>query len=198
MSTILHLDVSPRGERSVSRALAKRFVGALKSDTVVYRDLQATPPPFVTEAWVAGAFNPPEKHEPAWAAAIAVSDAYVDELIAADKIVISTPMYNLSVPAVLKAWIDQVVRVGRTFGFGENGLQGLLKNKKVAVIITGGSPLAGTPYDFEEPYLRGIFAFMGVIDVTFVRAEGFSGPEEGKIKARAEAETTLATLATTW
>ena len=198
MSKLLHIDVSPRGDRSVSRALAKNFVGALKPAKVTYRDLQRNPPPFVSEAWVAGAFNPPEKHEPAWAEAIAVSDTFTDELVEADKLVISTPMYNLSVPAVLKAWIDQVVRVGRTFGFGEKGLQGLLTGKKAVVIITGGSPLAGTPYDFEEPYLRGILGFIGITDVTFVRAEGFSGPEEGKIKAKAEAESKLAALAATW
>jgi FMN-dependent NADH-azoreductase len=198
MSKVLHLDVSPRGDRSVSRTLGKNFVAALNPVKVAYRDLGRDPVPFVTEAWVAGAFNPPEKHEPAWAEAIALSDRLVDELIDADKVVISTPMYNLSVPAALKAWIDQIVRVGRTFGFGDNGLVGLLTGKKVAVIITSGSPLAGTPYDFEEPYLRGILAFIGITDVTFVRVEGFSNPAIDKETLRTEAEAKLATLAQSW
>lgn len=198
MSHVLHLDVSPRGDRSVSRTLGNAFVASIAKSKVTHRDIGRNPVPLVTEAWVAGAFNPPEAHEPEWKAAIKVSDELVDELVAADKLVIATPMFNLSVPAALKAWIDQIVRVGRTFTFADGGLKGLLAGKKAVIIITSGSPLAGTPYDFEEPYLRGIFAFIGITDVTFVRAQGFSGDDATKAKAQADAEAELAGLAKVW
>ena len=198
MANLLHIDASPRGDRSVSRSLSKAFVQARNPGRVTYRDVSHEPIRFVSEAWVAGAFNPPETHEPEWAEAMRESDKLVDELVAADEIVIGTPMYNLSVPAALKAWIDQIVRAGRTFTADEKGLRGLLTGKKALIIITSGSPLAGTPYDFEEPYLRGILGFIGITDVTFVRVEGFSNPAADKAKLRADAEAKLVSLAKTW
>ena len=114
--TLLHVDASPRGQRSYSRKLGATFVAAWRlahaDSTVITRDLGREAPPFVSADWVEGAFAPADQQSPAAREAIRVSDRYVDELLAADEIVITTPMYNLSLPAVLKAWIDQIVRVG--------------------------------------------------------------------------------------
>ena len=110
MTHILHLDASPRGDRSVSRSLAKEFISnwqaAHPNDTVTYRDIGHHPVPFVTEAWIAGAFTPPELHSPESAEAMRISDELVDEFLAADRYVFSIPMYNLSIPANFKAYLD--------------------------------------------------------------------------------------------
>jgi FMN-dependent NADH-azoreductase len=104
-----------------------------------------------------------------------LSDALVEELLEADTIVIGAPMHNFAIPAPLKAWIDQVVRVGKTVLFAAAGPQGLLKGKKVYVITSrGGAYRSGTPterFDYQEPYLRHILAFIGLTDVTFIHAE---------------------------
>ena len=106
---------------------------------------------------------------------LSASDHLIEELQAADTIVIGAPMYNFAIPSLLKAWIDQIVRIGKTFGYGPNGRQGLLANKKVIVITArGGAYEKGTPaekFDFQEPYLRHIFGFIGLTDVTFIHAE---------------------------
>ena len=108
--TLLHLDASPRGARSNSRKLGEEFLAAWRAahpaGRITVRDVGREPPPFVTEAWVEGAFAPADQQSPAARDAIAVSNRYVDELLAADQLVITTPIYNLSLPAALKAWID--------------------------------------------------------------------------------------------
>jgi len=116
MPTLLAIEVSPRHEFSTSRKLTALFIDRWKAArpgaAVVVRDLMRTPPPFVDLAWIGGAFTPREQHSPESAAAIKVSDDLIAELKAADDIVIGTPMFNFSIPAVLKAYIDQIVRVG--------------------------------------------------------------------------------------
>ena len=113
--------------------------------------------------------TPEQKH------VLRVSDAMVDELVQADAIVIGAPMYNFAISAPLKAWIDQVVRAGKTVLFTAGGPQGVLKGKKVYVITSrGGAYRPGTPterFDFQEPYLRHILAFIGLTDMTFIHAE---------------------------
>jgi FMN-dependent NADH-azoreductase len=204
MSTLLHLESSPRAARSHSRKLGLEFVTAWQAarpgSRVITHDLVAEPPPFISEAWTGAAFNDPANRSPSERAAIAVSDRYIDELLAADELVISTPIYNLSVPAVLKAWIDQIVRFGRTFARSDIGFAGLIKGKKVTVIVASGSDFRpGTPggaYNHLEPYLRAILGFVGITDVRFVYA--YSLNEEGPQRERviAEASTTLKHFAT--
>jgi len=187
MSTLLHLDSSPRGDRSITRSLTADFVASWREahpeGKVLVRDLALQPPPFVTEAWVAAAFSPAPTE--ADKAALAASDALIDEIFAADRIVLGVPMYNFNVPAVFKAWIDQVSRVGRTFSIGANGLEGLVKGKKVTVVTASGSVFReGTPYasyNFQEPYLRAVLGFLGVTDVEFVVADGVNDVNYGKI-----------------
>jgi FMN-dependent NADH-azoreductase len=119
--TILHLDASARTARSLSRRLSQQFVDAWRAqrpnEQVIRRDLATDPPPHVTEAWIAAAFTPPGQRDAAMQRTLAWSDAAIAELEAADLIVMGTPMYNYGMPSALKAWFDQVIRIGRTFSF---------------------------------------------------------------------------------
>src|SRR5260221_14653221 len=122
MPTLLYLDASPRGEFSISRQLSKAGVAAWKTKypngKVIERDLTKTQMTFVDLDWIMGAFSPPEQVTEQHQSALAISDTLIDELLEADDIIIGTPMYNFAVPAVLKAWIDHVVRAGKTFQYG--------------------------------------------------------------------------------
>jgi FMN-dependent NADH-azoreductase len=205
MSTpvLLHIDASPRGERSHSRQLGHEFVSAWKTKhsagAVTSRDIGAHPLPLVTEAWVEGAFTPPEGHSAAASEAIRVSDGLVDELLSADELVIATPIYNLSVPASLKAWIDQIVRYGRTFTIGAEGYKGLVEGKRVTVLVTSGGDFrpggAAGGYNFLEPYLRAILGFIGIAEVRFVYAHSLNQADEAREQSLAEAQTTVRELA---
>ncbi|KAM3093101.1 FMN-dependent NADH-azoreductase [Phormidesmis sp. 146-12] len=178
MAHILHLDSSPRGERSISRALTKQFVNVWKQihpdDAITYRDLGRYPVPPIDEAWIAAAFSPPDQLTPSLEAALMMSDELIEELLTANLYVFGVPMYNYSVPASFKAYIDQVVRVRRTFVVGADGYEGLLKDKKALVITTRGGSYAGEPLDFQEPYLRAVFDFIGITDITFIHAENLA------------------------
>ena len=131
---MLHLDSSPRGDRSRSRQLASEFVGSWKElhhgNVIVYRDLRQVPIPHVTEEWIAADFTPPEARTPELEVALQFSDELVDEFLAADCCVFSVPMYNFSIPSNFKAYIDQIVRVGRTFKEEHGQFEGLAKGKR--------------------------------------------------------------------
>jgi len=206
MSQILHIDVSPRSDRSVSRNLAQEFItgwqAAHPDDTFVYRDFGKNPPPYVDENWIGGAFTPAEEHSPEQKNAIAISDAFVDEFLAADRYVFSIPMYNLTIPATFKAYIDQIIRVGKTFSVDASGYKGLVEGKKLLVIAAhGGVYRAGTPaggYNLHEPYLRAIFGFIGVTDVTFIVADGLNEGEESRVKSLAEAQEAIKGAIASW
>ncbi len=194
--TVLHLDASPRGARSQSRRLGEQFLAdwraARPDGRVIVRDIGREPPPFVTEAWVEGAFAPVDQQSPAAREAMTVSNHYVDELLAADQLVITTPIYNLSVPAALKAWIDQIVRIGRTWAPGAGGFDGLAKNKRALIIVSSGSDFRpGTPggaFNHLEPYLRAVLGFIGITDVNFVYAHSLNGQNPAGATALAEAQ----------
>jgi FMN-dependent NADH-azoreductase len=116
--------------------------------------------------------------------AIERSDRLVDELLGVDTLVISTPMWNFGVPSSLKAWIDHIVRAGRTFRFTENGLEGMLKGKKVYVVVSSGSVFstgAFQAFDHVAPYFKSVFGFMGVLDVELIRVEGTNTPEGAEV-----------------
>jgi FMN-dependent NADH-azoreductase len=176
--TLLRIDSSAR-RNSVSRQLTERFVETWKKENpsgeVVERDLAKTHLPQITDEWTLAVFSDPAALTPAQWQTLSVSEVLIEELLAADIIVIGAPMYNLTVSAPLKAWIDQVVRIGRTFLYGPNGPDGVLKGKKVIVLTSrGGAFRPGTPaaqYDHQEPYLRHILGFIGLTDVTFIHAE---------------------------
>jgi FMN-dependent NADH-azoreductase len=163
------------------------------------RDIGREPPPFVTEAWVEGAFTPADQHSPAAREAVAISNVYVDELLAADQLVITTPIYNLSLHAVLKAWIDQIVRAGRTFAPAAGGFKGLAKGKRALIIDASGSDFRpGTPggaYNFLEPYLRAVLGFIGITEVSFIYAHSLNADGAARAQVLAEARSTLLQLA---
>jgi FMN-dependent NADH-azoreductase len=175
---LLRIDSSAR-RNSVSRQLTARFAQAWQQEhpagKVTERDLTTTVLPHITDEWVQAIYTNPESLTAEHKQVLELSDALVDELVQADTIVIGAPMYNFAIPAPLKAWIDQVVRVGKTVLFAAAGPEGILKGKKVVVVTSrGGAFRPGTPtehFDYQEPYLRHILAFIGLTDVTFIHAE---------------------------
>jgi FMN-dependent NADH-azoreductase len=175
---LLRVDSSAR-RNSVSRQLTARFVEAWQQEhpqgTVVERDLSTTALPHITDEWVQAIHSDPTTLTAEQKQVLQLSDTLVNELVQADTVVIGAPMYNFAIPAPLKAWIDQVVRVGKTVLFAATGPQGMLKDKKVYVVTSrGGAFRPGTPterFDYQEPYLRHILAFIGLTDVTFIHAE---------------------------
>lgn len=184
MSTLLHIDTSARMTRSISRELSSAFVEAWArrrpNDTVLRRDLGAAPPPFIDEHWIAAVFADPGQLTGAQRQSLAPSDAYLAELEAADVLVVGMPMYNYGVPAVFKAWIDQIIRVNRTFDFdlarGDFPLRPLLADKDV-VLLSARGEFGFEPGGIREewnhldPYIRTIAPFLGAERVHHVGVE---------------------------
>jgi FMN-dependent NADH-azoreductase len=175
---LLRIDSSAR-RNSVSRQLTEKFVETWRKQNpegeVIVRDLATTRVPLITDEWALAAHSDLAKLTPAQQETLSISDELVEELLAADVIVIGAPMHNLTVSAPLKAWIDQIVRVGRTFFHSPDGSTGALIGKKVVVLTSrGGSFRPGSltaQYDHQEPYLRHILGFIGLTDVSFIHAE---------------------------
>ncbi len=195
MNNILVIDSSVSGEASVSRTLVREAVAALSAQgpvSVVTRDLGADPVPHLTEANVAGVRGTPATDPEHTARAL--SDTLIAELRAADTIVIGAPMYNFSVPTTLRSWFDHVLRAGETFTYSEAGPKGLLDGKRVIVIESRGGLYSEGPaaaLDFQEPYLRHLLGFVGLTDVTFVRAEKIGYGPDSRAAAIAAATATL-------
>jgi FMN-dependent NADH-azoreductase len=188
MATLLHLGTSPVAS-SVSRELTREFVNTWKANhptgQVIDRDLAANPPKPVDQAWIHSIFTPDDVRQPEQRALLAYSEKAVAELEKADEYVIGVAMHNFSIPSVLKLWIDQVVRKGRTFDYGADGAKGLLSGKKATVLVaTGAVYEAGSPwasFNFIDPYLRTILGFIGITDVQFVNAGGTSQLMSGTV-----------------
>jgi FMN-dependent NADH-azoreductase len=188
MPILLHLDSSPL-EHSISRELTREFVTAWKAThkdgSVIYRDLAAHPLKPVEAAWIGAAYTPETERTPEQKRVLAGSDELIGELETADEFVIGVAMHNFSIPSVLKLWIDQVVRSGRTFSYGAAGPRGLLEGKKAAVLsASGGVYESGTPaaaFNFVEPYLKTMLGFIGVTDVKFVTAGGVAQVMTGAV-----------------
>ncbi len=191
---LLRIDSSARSS-SVTRQLTAKFVEEWKKNhpggEVIQRDLATTVLPHITDHWAATQLEPSQL-TPAQRNYLSTSDRLIEELQAADTIVIGAPMYNFAIPSSLKAWIDQIVRMGKTIGYGPSGARGLLGNKKVIIVTArGGAYEKGTPtekFDFQKPYLRHIFGFIGLTDVTFIRAENQAREEAGPSLAAAAEE----------
>lgn len=177
MTKLLVVETSPRGDYSISRNMTRRFVsnwqGAHPDGEVVIRDLIESALPFVTAPWLQAYFTPPEQHSPEMKDVLLQSDELVAELLATDHLVIATPVYNYNVPAMLKAWIDHIVRKGATLGFDGSGL---VTGKKATVLLaSGGVYTEGSPIrdrDIATQYLRLILKVIGITDVTFVSGGG--------------------------
>lgn len=205
MVNILHIDSSPRGERSHSRELSKEFVSSWKAahpeDAIAYRDIGRHPVPHVNEAWIAAAFSPPETHTPELTEALRISDELIDEFLAADRYIFGVPMYNFNIPSTFKAYIDQIVRANRTFAVDAQGLRGLVEGKKAVIITARGSDFSPTSpfvaYDFQEPYLRAIFGFIGITDIQFINANSLNGGDT-RTQSLSEARAAIKNLITQW
>ena len=186
MSTLLHIDSSPLYGRSVSRELTAAFVTQWRAShpdgRVIDRDLNAIAMPPINAEWVGAVYTPEEARTPQ-KKLLSLSDSLLAELEQADEYVIGVPMHNFGVPSVLKLWIDQIARVGRTFSYGDGRPKGLVLGKKATFIIaTGGIYDVQTQmasFNFVEPYLRSVFGFLGVTDATFLTAGGTSVLNQG-------------------
>ena len=186
MTTLLVVETSPRGDHSISRNLTRRFVAGWRAahpgGTVVQRDLMETDLPFVNAPWLQAYFTPPERHSEEMKEVLRLSDDLVAELLAADHLVIATPVYNYNVPAALKAWIDHVVRKGLTLGVDGKGL---VTGKKATVLLaSGGVYTEGSPIrdrDLATAYLRLILGVIGITDVTFIAAGNAKAVDLGEI-----------------
>ena len=201
--TILHIDSSILGGYSVSRSLSSQIVARQQAQhpdsQVIYRDLVADAALHLSDRHMA-VFQGGAVTDPALGADLAVGGAYIDDLFAADIIVIGVPMYNFSIPSQLKAWVDRISVAGKTFRYTANGPEGLVpKGKKVFLassrggIYTGDSPVAA--FEHQESYLKAVLAFIGLTDVTVIRAEGLGLGDEAKAAAIAKAKTEIEALA---
>lgn len=186
---VLEISAGARSEGSISRQLTANLVSALDnrhSDTEISRRDLADGLPFVDEAWVAANFTPLDERTGQHHQTLAYSDTLVAELVAADVVVIGAPIYNFSVPATLKAWIDMIARAQLTFQYTDNGPEGLLRNKKAYVVVPSGGVPVGSPMDFATPYLRHALGFVGITDVEFIGAQGADrGNDDALDNARA-------------
>ncbi|MEP7037564.1 MAG: NAD(P)H-dependent oxidoreductase [Acidobacteriota bacterium] len=198
---ILHIDSSPRGAESHSRKMTAELVAELKEKnkdaSVVYRDLGHNPPPFVREEWTSGAYTPEELRTPAQVDALKYSDAVISELLAADIVVIGAPMYNFSIPADLKAWIDQIIRINKTFLADYTGLA---VGKKVFIVTSrgGGGYGAGEAMEhlnFQDSYLKTVLGMIGIRDIEFVHLNNTKKGEEAVCESYADARETIQQLA---
>ncbi len=183
INNILRIDASARREGSVTRDLTTKTVEHLSEKSAVQitvRDL-ANSLPFVDEAWIGANFTPEANRNTEQRNKLALSDSLVKELEAADTVLMGLPIYNFGIPAALKAWVDLIARVGRTFRYTENGPIGLLEGKRVIVLVASGGTPMGSDIDFATSYLRHALKFVGITDVTFIAADGLGAKAEIKI-----------------
>ena len=186
---VLAINTSAKKDGSISRTLTADLLSALEDRhgdvDIVERDL-AEGLDFIDAAWVEANFTPDEDRTDAHRDTLAQSDRLVAELKAADVLVIGAPIYNFSIPAVLKAWIDMIARAKLTFRYTENGPEGLLAGKKAYIVVPSGGVPVGSPVDFATPYLKQALAFVGITDVEFIGAQGADrGNREALDNARA-------------
>jgi len=180
---ILHISSSGRGGQSYSNRVAKHVLDELGSRnpgaTVVTRDLARDPLPHIDEDFVTATRSPGGPQTEQQRALLKLSDALVDELLAADIVVIATPMINFTIPSTLKSWLDYVARAGRTFSYSEAGPKGLVTGKQVILVAAKGGLYAANPaLDFQVPYLKSVLGFLGMTDVEVLDVEGTAyGPE---------------------
>ena len=182
----LMVNSSPRREQSTSRRFAYELIQALQEKQgeirVVERDVSQGVP-FVDAQWVQANFTAADQRSADDLATLQFSDTLVDELSQSDLLVLSVPLHNFSVPATLKAWIDQIARVGLTFNYTENGPVGKLSDKKAYIVVATGGTTVGSEIDFATDYLKHILAFIGITEVTFIAASAFNQDDAQKVNA---------------
>ena len=199
---ILQINSSARSHGSHSSQIAAALVERVRATLpagirapVTVRDLGRTPHPELNEPALQALFTPADQRTPEQAARVALDDALIAELQAADVVVLGVPMYNFGVPAALKNWIDAIARAKVTFQYTANGPEGLLKGKKVYVALTRGGQYRDTSADTQVPYLKTVLAFLGMTDVQFVYAEGLAMGPQAEQQALASAQAQIEELA---
>jgi FMN-dependent NADH-azoreductase len=190
-NTILNIQSSARSDDSVTRQLSQAVLKQLNAHEVITRDLAAGIP-LLTADWLAANFTAPDDRTTQIGEALALSDTLIGEIKQADTLVFGVPVYNFSVPAVLKAWIDQIARVGVTFKYTDTGPVGLLEGKRAIILLASGGTTIGSDIDFASGYLKHIMGFIGITDVTIIAADALAADAEEKIAA---AHAKIATLA---
>jgi FMN-dependent NADH-azoreductase len=201
MKQILIVDVSPRGPESASRKVARKLEERLKtqypSAEIIHRDLVNDSVPHLDSVTLKAISTKDAAEAQRLRESATLSDKLTDELLASDLLVIATPTWNFGIPSSLKAWIDLVVRPGKTFKYTDSGVLGLAKGKKAILVLASGGVLTEGPWkswDFVEPYLRKILSFVGIDSVQTVRAEGMNIPPLAD-NAVPKAESAVETLA---
>ncbi|MFH4497954.1 FMN-dependent NADH-azoreductase [Vibrio diabolicus] len=194
MSRVLALKSSILGDYSQSNKLVEDFIKNVDQDKLTVRDLAANPLPVLDFA-VATALRATEDLSQEQQAVVELSNTLIEEVKAADTLVIAAPMYNFTIPTQLKNWIDLIARAGVTFKYTENGVQGLIEGKKAIVITTRGGIHKDSPTDNVTPYLRTVLGFVGITDVEFVYAEALNMGEDFAAKGISEAQSQLAAIA---
>lgn len=203
MKNILLLTSSPRGEASlstqVSRRLAAKLLNAFPEAKLVERNLDRNPPPYIGEAFVHAIRTPESEWTVDDRRGTALSDELIAELREADAIVLGSGMINFGIPVPLKAWIDQIARAGQTFSYGPNGPEGLLKGKKLYLVLASGGIYSEGPaqaMNFQRPYLEAVLGFVGLKHPEVILIEGIAYGPDAAEKALAAATARVDTLAT--
>jgi len=193
---ILQINSSARVQGSHSSQLATKVSARLREKhadaTFSLRDLATTPQPALDEAALQALFTPLDQRTPEQAARVAIDDALIAEVQAADVVVIGAPMYNFGISSQLKNWIDAISRAQVTFRYTANGPEGLLTGKKVIVVLTRGGLYRNTPNDTQMPYLKNFLGFLGMSDVEFIYAEGLAMGPDAEQRALSDAELQIA------
>ena len=199
MKTLLQLNTSLFSTGGQSSQLADQFVAAWRANNpgnaVIVRDLASDPLPHLDAERFLSFIAKPEERTPRQQTLVGESDALIEEIKAAEVIVLGLPMYNFGIPSTLKAYFDHIARAGVTFRYTANGPEGLLSGKKVYVFAARGGMYAGTPRDSQTTYVRDFLGFIGISDVEFVYAEGLNLGEPSKQTALAGARDRLEQLA---
>ena len=180
--TALNIQASARHDGSVTRQLSDKVLTEIGADQIITRDLSEGTP-LLDAAWLGANFTPVCDRTDAQRKNLALSDSLIGEIEAADTLVIGSPVYNFSVPAALKAWIDQICRVGVTFKYSPDGPVGLLSGKRAIIVIASGGTPVGSDIDYASGYLKHIMGFIGIHDVTIIAADDLGNDAEAKLAA---------------
>ncbi|MBF6057060.1 FMN-dependent NADH-azoreductase [Thiomicrorhabdus heinhorstiae] len=190
MATLLQIDSSAAGAQSHSKALAEYFAEKWKNNRSGTKTLEvnlaADQPPHIDGNMIGAMYTKPDQRDEQQTQTLALSEQYLEQLRETDSIVISSPMYNFGIPSVLKAYLDHVTRVGETFVYGENGPEGLLKNKKAYLFISSGGNYTQPPLDqmnFVTPYLKTVLGFIGITDITVFETPNMGMGDEAVAKS---------------
>lgn len=210
MHSLLHIDASARIDRSISRDLSACFIRTWQKlrpqDSIIRRDLGLNPPGFISQDWIAGCFMPAETRSDAHNAALAESDNFIAELERASLIVLGTPMYNYGLPASLKAWVDQIVRIGKTFSFdlarGDYPLEPILSGKTLVCLTSKGEfgfAKGGPREDMNhlDPHIESFAPYLGAEERHFISVEYQEFGDERHELSRAAARRNAVALAET-